>query len=163
MELTLKAGQFYGTTSQVLCANGFRFTEKAYQSRSSLPTHAHELSHFCLVLAGNYREKMAGKVFEREPAALVYYPPDVSHGEDHLTDGRHFLVEIDLEGLARVRDYGARLCDPVLLRVDSALWLAARMYREFSERDELSELVLESISTELLIAASRQHTRNPER
>lgn len=163
MELKLKAGQFYGTTSQVLCANGFRFTEKTYASHATLPSHAHELSHFCFVLAGNYREKMAGRVFEREPAALVYYPPDVSHGENHLTDGRHFLVEIDVDGLNRVRDYGARLCEPVRLRVDSALWLAARMYREFSERDELSELVLESISTELLIAASRQYTKSPER
>jgi AraC family transcriptional regulator len=163
MELKLKAGQFYGTTSQVLCANGFRFTEKSYASRVNLPTHAHELSHFCFVLAGNYREKMAGRVFERGPAALVYYPPDVSHGEDHTTDGRHFLVEIDFKGLNKVRDYGARLCEPVLLRDDSALWLAARMYREFSERDELSPLVLESISTELLIAASRHHTKSPER
>ncbi len=163
MELKLKAGQFYGTTSQALSANGFRFTEKAYSSRARLPTHAHELSHFCFVLAGNYREQMAGKLFERGPAALVYYPPDVSHGEEHFTDGRHFLVEIDFKGLEKVRDYGARLSEPVLLGVDSSLWLAARMYREFSERDGFSALVLESISTELLIAASRQGVRRAER
>lgn len=163
MELKLKAGQFYGTTSQALSANGFRFTEKAYSSRAKLPTHAHELSHFCFVLAGSYQERMAGKSFERRPAALVYYPPDVSHGEEHFTHGRHFLIEIDLKGLEKVRDYGARLCEPVLVGSDSSLWLAARMYREFSERDGLTALVLESITTELLIAASRQNTRRPER
>jgi hypothetical protein len=75
MELKLKAGQFYGTTSQSLSASGLRFTEKAYSSRARLPTHAHELSHFCFVLAGNYNERIAGTVFERAPAALVYYPP----------------------------------------------------------------------------------------
>lgn len=37
------------------------------------------------------------------------------------------------------------------------------MYREFRERDELSALVLESISMELLIGASRQGTRTLER
>jgi AraC-like DNA-binding protein len=95
MELKLKAGQFYGTTSQSLSANGFRFTEKAYSSLARLPVHAHELSHFCFVLAGNYKEKIAGRWFERAPAALVYYPPDVSHGEEHFTSGRH-LVEIAL-------------------------------------------------------------------
>jgi len=163
MELKLKAGEFYGTTSQALSANGFRFTEKAYSSRSTLPAHAHELPHFCFVLSGNYNENIAGKVFERGPAALVYYPPDVSHGEKHLTSGRHLLVEIDLEGLQKVRDYGARLGEPVAVRSDSSLWLAARMYREFRERDELSALVLESISTELLIAASRQVKQRPER
>ena len=45
----------------------------------------------------------------------------------------------------------------------ASLWLAARMYREFAERDGFSALVLESISTELLIAASRQHARKAER
>ncbi len=163
MELKLKAGQFYGTTSQALSANGYRFTEKTYSSRSTLPTHAHELSHFCFVLAGNYQEHVGGKLFERAPAALVYYPPDVSHGEEHFTSGRHLLVEIDFTGLEKVRDYGARLSEPVLVGSESSLWLAARMYREFTERDRFSSLVLESITTELLVAASRQVTRRPER
>ncbi len=163
MDLKLKAGQFYGTTSQALSANGFRFTEKAYSTRATLPTHAHELSHFCFVLAGTYQEQIAGKLFERGPTALVFYPPDVSHGENHFTGGRHFLVEIDFKGLERVIDYGARLGEPVLVGGDSSLWLAARMYREFSERDAFSALVLESITTELLIAASRQDMRRPER
>jgi AraC family transcriptional regulator len=163
MELKLKAGQFYGTTSQALSANGFRFTEKAYLSRATLPLHAHELSHFCLVLAGSYNERIAGKGFERGPMALVYYPPDVSHAEEHFTDGRHFLVEIDSQALERITEYGADLCEPLFIGNHSSLWLAARMYREFSERDRFSSLVLESIATELLIAASRQYTSRAER
>lgn len=160
MELKLKAGQFYGTTSRTLSANGFRFTEKAYSSLARLPTHAHELSHFCFVLAGNYQEKMSGKSFERIPSALVYYPPDVSHGEEHFTPGRHFLVEVDAKSLEHVKDYGAQLTDPVLLEANSSLWLAARMYREFSARDQFSNLALESLSTELLVAASRREQRD---
>ena len=163
MELKLKAGQFYGTTSQALSARGFRFTEKSYSSQARLPSHAHELPHFCFVLSGSYKENIGGRTFERGPAALVYYPPEVSHAEEHFTYGRHFLVEIDFTGLERVREYGARLFEPVLLAGESSLWLAARMYREFSERDDLSSLALESISTELLIAASRQHTQTAER
>jgi len=163
MALKLKAGQFYGTTSQAVAASGFRFTEKAYSPRATLPTHAHELSHFCFVLAGNYKESIAGRIFEREPTALVYYPPDVSHAEKHFTQGRHFLVEIDFKGLERVMDYGAHLSEPALLRNDSSLWLAARMYREFSEQDGFSALVLESIATELLIETSRQDARKAER
>jgi AraC family transcriptional regulator len=162
MELKLKAGEFYGTTSRALLANGFRFTEKSYSSRATLPTHAHELSHFCLVLAGNYNEKIASKSFERGPASLVYYPPDVSHGEEHLTEGRHFLVEVDFKHLDKARDYGASLLEPVFIGCDASLWLAARMYREFSERDEFSSLVLECITTELLIAASRLDTTRSE-
>lgn len=163
MELKLKAGQFYGTTARSISARGFRFTEKAYSSRATLPTHAHELSHFCFVLAGNYNEKIGSKLFERKPATLVYYPPDVSHGEEHFSNGRHFLVEIDFRELDRVREYGARLTEPVVVGYDSSLWLAARMYREFSYRDALSELVLESVATELLVTASRQFERAGEK
>lgn len=163
MELKLKAGQFYGKTSQALSANGFRFTEKAYSSRAALPAHAHELSHFCFVLAGNYKEKIGGRLFEREPTALVFYPPDVSHAEEHFANGRHFLVEIDFKGLEKVQEYGASLSEPVILGADSSLWLASRMYREFSERDVFSALALESITIELLIAASRQRLQTAER
>jgi AraC family transcriptional regulator len=163
MELKLKAGEFYGTTSQALSANAFRFTEKAYSSRAKLPAHAHELAHFCFVLAGSYNEHIAGKSFARTPAALVYYPPDVSHAEEHLTSGRHFLVEIDFRGLENVREYGAGLCEPAVLSSQSALWLAARIYREFKHRDRFSSLALECISTELLIAASRQQSGRGER
>lgn len=163
MQQNLKAGQFFGQTLQALAASGFRFTEKSYSSRSALPMHAHELPHFCLVLAGNYHERIGTASFDREPAALVYYPPDVSHAEEHFSGGRHFLVEIDLAGLDRVRECGAQLQDPIQLGADDALWLAARMYREFSERDMFSPLALESISIELLIAASRRQVASNER
>jgi AraC family transcriptional regulator len=163
MELKLKAGQFYGNTAQALVTAGFCFTEKLYSSSAKLPVHAHELSHFCFVLSGGYREKIGTGLFAREPSALVFYPPDVSHSEEHLADGRHFLVEIDLTGLERVTEYGACLNEPVALGDNASAWLAARMYKEFRERDKFSGLALESISTELLIAASRRHLQTFER
>jgi AraC family transcriptional regulator len=163
MELRLKAGQFYGNTAQALVADGFCFTEKLYSSKAKLPVHAHELSHFCFVLAGEYREKIGARLFERKPSALVFYPPDVSHGEEHFADGRHFLVEIDFTGLERVEEYGARFDEPIALKDDGSAWLAARMYKEFRERDEFSGLALESISTELLIVASRRRLQTSER
>ncbi len=161
--MKLKPGQFYGKTSQSLSANGFRFTEKFYSSDARLPLHSHELSHFCFVLSGNYKERISTRHFERERSALVFYPPDVSHAEEHMTNGRHFLVEIDANGLERVRQYGARLDEPLMLGCDSSLWLAARLYREFSQRDAFSSLALESISAELLIAASRNKSGKSER
>lgn len=162
MELKLKAGQFYGDTAQALISNGFSFTEKLYSSKVKLPVHAHELSHFCFVLSGNYKEKIGFKHSEREPAALVFYPPEVSHSEEHLTDGRHFLVEIDAQGLEKVREYGGSLNEPVIFGDKISSWLAARMYKEFRDRDNFSALVLESLVTELLIEASRQELPSKE-
>ena len=160
--MKMKAGEFYGTTARVFAANSFRFTEKSYSQSARLPSHSHEFAHFCLVLAGNYEETIGTKGFSRAPSALVYYPPDVSHAEEHRSSGRHFLVEIDFAGLDRVREYGGRLNQPVILR-GTALDIAARMYREFNHRDQYSTLSLESISTELLIATSRECSVKVER
>lgn len=163
MGLKLKAGEFYGETARALIADGFRFTEKAYPNRLEIPKHSHELSHFCFVISGNYQEQIANKTDERNPTALVYYPPDVTHAEKHHTNGKHFLVEIDTKNLERLKDYGAKLNDPLSLQNNESLWFAGKMYREFSERDAFSSLALECLANELLIFASRQHTRTRER
>jgi len=160
--MRLKAGEFYGQTSQALSAHGFRFTEKAYPDRLQIPRHSHELSHFCFVLSGTYQEQIERKMDERIPTALVYYPPDVSHAEKHQSNGTHFLVEIDHKNLERVKDYGAKLSDPLLLTTSESLTIATRMYREFSARDVFSALALESLTTELLIYASRQTLKTNE-
>jgi AraC family transcriptional regulator len=163
MSLKLKAGEFYGETSKASFANGFRFTEKAYPNSLQIPKHSHELSHFCFVLSGAYWEEIERKADERKPTDLVYYPPDVSHAEKHHSNGVHFLVEIDTQNLERVEDYGAKLNEPLALAGDEALWIATRMYREFCQRDNYSALALESLTTELLIFASRQNLKTNER
>lgn len=155
MELKLKAGQFYGTTAQAVVANGFRFRENSYASQFSVPHHAHELSHFCFVLAGNYQEDVEGISCERAPSTLIFYPPDVSHAESHFDRGRHFLVEIETRTLQQVKDCGASFDRTTTMNSAEAPWLAARMYREFRRPDSFSTLVLESIATELLVSASR--------
>ena len=160
--MKLVAGKFYGKTAGSLAAENFRFTEKAYSTRSEIPAHSHELAHFCFVLAGNYEEKIGTKSFERTPTALVYYPPDVNHAEKHYTNGRHFLVEVDSLGLEKVKDYGVRLDEPVILAGEHSFSIASKMYREFTERDRFSGLALESLTTELLITASRQNLPKTE-
>ncbi|MEZ5344616.1 MAG: AraC family transcriptional regulator [Pyrinomonadaceae bacterium] len=156
--MKLKAGQFYGKTSQTLSVGSYSFTEKSYAPALKLPEHAHELSHFCFVLAGNYKETIGGSPFERGPTALVFYPPEIVHSEEHKSNGRHFLLEIDQPGLEMIREYGARLKQTIYLTDKSDIRLAAQMYREFKERDEFSALAIESITTELLVAASRRLT-----
>lgn len=155
--MKLKAGQFYGETAKELSTGGFSFTEKSYSTDANLPAHAHELSHFCLVLNGYYSEKIGSKCFDREPTALVFYPPDTSHAETHFSNGRHLLVEVHRESLNKIREYGAQLDRPEVLKGESSLQTAMRMYKEFSQRDRYSSLALESISIELLILASRRH------
>lgn len=161
--MQLKAGQFYGRPSQKLSSAGFLFTERKYSPKGRIPMHAHERAHFCFVLSGNYLESIGTRRFERRHAALVFYPEDISHAEEHFADGRHFLVEIEPVVLDRMREYGARLEQTVSMDLDSSICLASRMYQEFDAADEFAPLVLESIATELLVATTRSFSNTLEK
>lgn len=161
--MKLSSGQFFGETSQSLTATGFRFTEKRYAAAARLPSHSHELAHFCFVLRGRYDENIGMRRFGRQPMSLAYYPADVTHAEHHHSDGRHLLIEIDHTRLRLVNEHGLSLGEPAMLGGELPFSLATRMYREFKERDAYTPLALESIGNELLIAASRNCTGRTDR
>ena len=163
MVVKLQAGTFYGVTARTVTAAGFRFTEKSYEPRISLPRHAHELAHYCFVLAGNYSEQLGTRISDRMPTALVFYPPDMSHAEKHYDGGRHFLIELEPWRVESIKDYGLAMRDPISLANTSSNSLAAKLYREFRMMDELSILALEGLAVELIVETSRNHTNQRER
>jgi AraC family transcriptional regulator len=157
MGIRLKAGQFYGSKSEALSANGYCYTESTYAPTAKLPIHTHELAHFCLVIEGSYVETIGRRTYDRVPTTLVYFPTNLSHSEKHRTNGRHFLIEIQPSALQRVTEFGSKLDDPISFDRLPINWLATRIYEEYRNPDEFSALVLESISTELLVAISRMN------
>lgn len=162
MTVKLQAGDFYGATARTLSLVGFRFTEKAYAQESSLPRHSHELAHFCLVLAGSYTEKLGRTSEMRTPTTLVFYPPDVSHAETHHSSGRHFLIELEPWREDSVRDYGVPMTDPSSFAGSPANWMVTKLYREFRNRDEFSNLAIEGFALELLAETLRRRSIRPE-
>jgi AraC family transcriptional regulator len=163
MIVKLQSGAFYGATSRTVAVSGFRFTEKSYTAQCALPRHAHERAHFCFVLAGNYTEQLGGRCEERNPSALIFYPPDMPHAENHHTQGRHFLIELEHGMEAGLRDYGLPMTHPASLSDVSSASLVTRLYREFRDMDELSTLALEGVALELVVEALRRHKRSSKR
>lgn len=162
MSVKLQAGKFYGATMKSVEVAGLRFTEKSYQPQKTLPSHAHELAHFCLVLAGNYTEKLAGTTAERAPSTLIFYPPDATHAEKHHSKGRHFLIEFDRHRTDSLRDYGLTLTEPAAYS-DLPDSITARLYREFRNPDDFSVLALEALTIELTVDVLRRQRGNNER
>ncbi|MGB9179127.1 MAG: AraC family transcriptional regulator [Pyrinomonadaceae bacterium] len=161
--MKLEAGTFYGATSKSARVSGFRFTEKSYGRERALPCHSHELAHFCFVLEGSYAEIIGGKIEERRPRALIFYPPDTAHAEAHHTTGRHFLIELEPWRANSIRDYGAFRTDAAAPDLASRSWLAAKLYREFTEMDRLSALALEGMALELIVGTLRSRDSLRER
>lgn len=162
MIVKLQAGKFYGATMRSVTQAGLRFTEKSYEPQKTLPGHAHELAHFCFVLAGHYTEKLGSVTAERTPTTLIFYPPDTTHAEKHHTEGRHFLIECDSHRTDSLREYGIIMSEPVAYSSLSNS-LAARLYREFRNRDEFSPLALEALTLELLVEVLRRQRKHDER
>lgn len=96
------------------------------------------------------------------PSTLIFYPADVTHSEAHHSGGRHFLIELESWRTESMRDYNALLDEPSALSNSSTSWLATRIYREFSNMDDLSEMALEGLTLELLVETARR-TRNDKR
>ena len=147
MGITLRPGQFYGRKSEATDTEGYSISESTYALSSKLPTHSHELAHFCYVIEGSsYTETIGRRTFDRLPSTLVFYPTDASHSETHLTNGNISWSRSGLAALKRAIENGAKLNEPVLFERMPADWLTARMYREFRIPDAFLSLALESIS-----------------
>jgi AraC family transcriptional regulator len=157
MSLKLPDGHFYGETLENREVAGFRLTETVYHPHVELPKHSHGRPYYCFILRGVYDEIYGkrGRVCRR--SMLVYHPPGEVHSQ-HFNDsaGRLFRVEMSPAWLERVREMTAALDDPAEFHGGALPWLAAKLYREFREMDEVSPLAIEGLTLELVAATSRQ-------
>jgi AraC family transcriptional regulator len=161
--MKLEAGKCFGTTSQRREVRGFLLTAKEYESGLRIPFHSHELAHFCLVVKGSYEEKTQGGARDCAASTLIFYPPNTIHCEKHVANGRHFLIETKAWRWDDVRDFiGKKRSDGYVVG-DDALKLATRLYQEFTNSDQFSELAMEAIALELLVGIVREKPESQRR
>ena len=152
MTLKLAAGQFYGGNRRILDMNGVRLSERHYQGDLITPLHAHELAHFCYVLAGRYTERLGRRTEHRARSTLVWYPPGFPHAERHYVSGRHFLIELDKH---KFEEWGTHITEPGLVLNGRSRWWANQLHSEFHWADDFSHLAIEGIILELVAAVGR--------
>lgn len=140
----------------MVAGNGLRLTESTYGRGCTLPPHAHGNPHFCLVLVGGYRETLEGRVRRRGPLSLSFQPAGLAHAERHEAFGRHLLIELTADWVERVEARSSsRLTAPLDLTLTETVAVATRIHQEFRGADELSPLVLEGLTLELLARSAR--------
>jgi AraC family transcriptional regulator len=159
MDLKLAPGRFYGDTLRMHEVAGFGLTETIYPPHFKIPQHSHERPYFGLVLWGTYAETYGNKARTCKPSMLVYHPSDEVHSQHfYQTEGRIFRMEVCPQWLRRLNER-------VLIQNKSADFfdnlvcqLAARLYYEFRELDEVSPLVIEGLALEIVGEVSRPAT-----
>lgn len=151
MALKLARGQFYGQISRSREVAPFILTETTYPSGRKLPRHSHERAYFCFVLRGRFAEVCGKRSHECQAATLIFHPSAETHSDHFQTEARCFNIQID----ARLTDRDTRLEQRADFHGGPPAHLATKLYREFREMDEVSELAIEGLGLEIIAEAAR--------
>lgn len=136
--------------------HGFRLAESAFPPGYQLPKHSHEYGCFYLLLEGSLTEHFGKKSRECEPMSMVFNRPGEEHSDSfHRTGGRNFVLELDPDRLAVLREHSLVLDQSAQFYGGLLAWLGLRLYNEFRRMDPVSPLVIESLGVEIMAEISR--------
>ena len=155
----LNAGYFYGTVLRSCATTEFTLTETAYSSGVKLPEHAHERAYFCFVLQGCFAESYGSQSHECHATTLIFHPRGEMHSDYFHTAARCFNLQIDSKLTDRLQLQTPMMDCLAHFRGGLLAQLAARLYREFRGMDELSPLVVEALTLEMVVEAFRHSSR----
>ena len=143
---------------------GSVLSETEYPPHLSIPRHVHDqVGYFCLTLQGGYTEYSKHQNRELGPATLLYHASGEAHSDKFIGEQtRLFCVWVSRERLRSLRVYAQAPDKSAHFSCGSTLQLALRMYKEFRSMDELSPLVIEGLTLELLAETFRDALRDSE-
>jgi AraC family transcriptional regulator len=169
-EQALGAGSFYGAVEGKQEQCGAIFTHLRHDKPRKLPSHAHELAFFALLLEGEYGERYQRRENQYRPFTVHFRPAGIPHQDEVGPRGvRFFEIEIRPSWRQRMADYSAALdqahddC-----KGGPLLWLGMKMYREFQSNGAAGSpaegLAVESLLAEMLAQVAhmrRERARHP--
>lgn len=161
----LGAGKFYGAVQSRHEQCDAIFTDLRHTSPRKLPSHAHELSFFAVLMDGLYGERYGRQERQFRPFTVHFRPAGVPHQDEVGPPGvRFFEIEIRPSWRQRLADCSAALD---IARDDckggGLLWLAMKIFRELQGSCPPDDLSVESLLTELMAAAARTPPENDRR
>jgi AraC family transcriptional regulator len=151
----LGAGAFFGAVQSRREQCGAIFTDLRHTSPRKLPSHAHELPFFAVLMEGLYGERYGRQEKQFRPFTVHFRPAGVPHQDEVGPQGvRFFEIEVRPSWRKRLEDCSAALD---VARDDckggELLWLGMKLFRELhGVADDLS---VESLLAELMAAAAR--------
>jgi len=143
---------------------GIIVSEAVYSPEVCIPPHEHAAAFFDLVVEGACEEVLSGQPRARARSTLAFHPAGEVHSSRWLApESRCFHVEISPPLFDRVRQHSPVLENPAHFPGGTPIWLAARLYNEFRQMDDVSPLAIEGLTLELLAACARHESRIPDR
>ncbi|MEW6210356.1 MAG: AraC family transcriptional regulator [Acidobacteriota bacterium] len=160
--MKLCRGHFCGEIIRHREVAGFTLTETRYAPDAEVPRHSHENGYACFVRQGGYTENYGAKTRDCQPLTVAFHPADEIHSEHfHNSEVRSFNIEFSPAALDRIRRCSTVLDAQTEFHGGAIAALAMKLYREFLNDDEASEIAIEGALLEMIAEASRR--RMPER
>ena len=139
-----------------LQAGSFLVTEARFPAAYRIPTHFHDRPVVGITLAGEWDSVLGATRLVNAPGTLHVEPAGDCHSNRFGNRGGHVLVIQPDPADTTLRPFQPALSTAHQLRVGpSGMLSAERLTRELAEPDDLTPLAIESLSVDLLIAASR--------
>jgi AraC family transcriptional regulator len=155
----LGPGHFCGTLRRRAEIAGMVLTDYVYAPDLELARHGHELPYASVVLGGQYAETLGRRTRTCAPMTVTVHPSGEEHGDRfHATGARIFSIEFRHDWIGRDRGPHALFDEPTCTRGGAPAALAVRIYEEFRRMDEVSALVVEGLSLELVAEAWRSRS-----
>jgi AraC family transcriptional regulator len=134
-------------------------TETTYPPRLRLRQHAHSSAYLCFVTDGGFTERQGRRVEKYDRTWCVFRPPNDEHANEFDEAGAVCLnIDIGDSWLHRLRELG--LTDRRLsVQSPFVAQLRGRLDDELRATDSASEVVVESLTAEVLVFALRKHER----
>lgn len=161
----LDFGEFYGRILHSAQGTDVAVREIADLPLGSVPRHAHDHAHFCLVISGHYQTATRNFTGQCHARALLYHPADTTHEDRFLdTGGRTLMVSLGADLLEALGD--PRLSRESIALDDAGIGFpGSRLRRELRATDQLSLLSMEGLALEMiscvLARADRSDARRP--
>lgn len=147
--------QFFRLVQQTALP-GFTLTESVSKKDFTVPAHLHEETHITLMLEGNCQETYMGRARELAPLKALYFHPGESHSLRVFDEPiRTFDIELDSHWLDRLLERPVAPTALLDTESHSISWLVARLYKEFKEADDVSQLAMEGLALEMLADLAR--------
>lgn len=157
-------GQFFGRSATIRVLNGIVVSETLYPAKLIIPRHDHALACISVVLEGHYLKNYGAQTRECKPGMVILHPAGEHHSDVH-EDRQIKLLSIEIldQRLAGLRETAPLLQTPAALLGGETTALVQRLDRECRLQDSVSNLAIEAIVLELLVAGERATRRRTDR
>jgi AraC family transcriptional regulator len=136
--------------------NGGLFLVDRPYTPHRMPVHQHASMCLYFVLRGGVTERNRRAHYLLEPTTLCFLPRMEPHANEFHPETRLFEIFPEDAWLERIQAYCALPDAPRQFRSDTLTRLAARLHREFGEKDAAAHLAMEGLILEVFAEVCRQ-------